>query len=446
VVVCNAHTGRERLRFRNHRGAIRCIAFSHDGRLAASGGLRVDPTSGKKVAGGELRVWQTADGSEVRNRLDFPQPVTAVAFSLDGKHLASNGLKGGVALWDLANGKRAELEFDVVPVVVAFSPDGQHLAAAGRNRVRIWAVAGGYARFTDLKGFQCPGPIEGLAYSPNGRRLALACGGAKGQGGVILLNAVTGEEVFPLHEANVPVKSVAYSPDGRSLAAAGDFPGHPVKVWDAGTGQERYMLASASDRIETVAFDSEGLHLALSHASRVEAWHLVAGYRPVRLPGFKGQRSVTFSEDGQTVIVSGDEKAGQRKVMAWNVVTHRHEAAPSAQEWLPVSATSPDGTRRFSFAADNSIRVSDTSTEREVAALRGHTGPVLCAAWSPDGRRLASGGEGRVLRVWDVASGAELLSLRRHSGAIVGVAFSPDGSFLASASEDGTVRLWDGRP
>jgi WD40 repeat protein len=388
----------------------------------------------------------------VLNRVDFPRPVTSCAFSLDGKYLASNGLAARVALWHLPDGKQDRLECGSVPVrVVAFSPDGQHLVAAWRNRVRIWNAGSGYARFKDLKGFQCPGPIEGLAYSPNGKRLALACGrrvdkGGRmaGQGGVILLRAVTGEEVFPLHEANVPVKSVAYSPDGRSLAACGDFPGQPVKVWDAGTGQERYLLGQHADRVESVAFDSEGLHLALSHASRVEAWHLVAGYRPVRLHGFKGQRSVIFSADGHHVIVSGEEKAGQRKVMAWNLLTH-HEAAPPAQQWLPVSATSPEGTHRFSFAADV-IRVWDTSTEREVVSLRGHTGPVLCAAWSPDGRRLASGGEGRVLRVWDVASGAELLSLRRHSGAIVGVAFSPDGNYLASASEDGMVRLWDGRP
>ncbi len=103
----------------------------------------------------------------------------------------------------------------------------------------------------------------------------------------------------------------------------------------------------------------------------------------------------------------------------------------------------PDGLWLASGGADNSIKIWDVTTGRELRSLPGHTGWVNALAVSRDGRWLASGSNDRSVRIWDVTSGQELQILTGHSGAVVSLAFSADGRLLASGSADNSVRLWD---
>ena len=76
-------------------------------------------------------------------------------------------------------------------------------------------------------------------------------------------------------------------------------------------------------------------------------------------------------------------------------------------------------------------------------ALKGHAGSVYGVAFSPDGQRLASGSADQTVKIWDSATGKELLALKGHAGMVLSVAFSPDGQRLASANEDGSIHLWE---
>jgi WD40 repeat protein/serine/threonine protein kinase/Flp pilus assembly protein TadD len=117
----------------------------------------------------------------------------------------------------------------------------------------------------------------------------------------------------------------------------------------------------------------------------------------------------------------------------------------------PVHAVafSPDGQRLASASVDQSVRIWDLATGKEIRTLAGHSRMVNCVAWSADGRWLASGSgvwdEARPgeVKVWDAAKGQVVFNLTGQKGAVAGVAFSPDGQRLAAANWDSTVRLWD---
>jgi WD40 repeat protein len=111
-------------------------------------------------------------------------------------------------------------------------------------------------------------------------------------------------------------------------------------------------------------------------------------------------------------------------------------------------AFSPDSKTLASGDAENTIRLWDVTTHRQISVpLTGHTGEVTSLGFSPDGKTLASAGQDGTIRLWDVQTRRELGgSLTGHTGSVQTVAFSPNGRTLASGSVDGTVRLWTTDP
>jgi hypothetical protein len=106
-------------------------------------------------------------------------------------------------------------------------------------------------------------------------------------------------------------------------------------------------------------------------------------------------------------------------------------------------AFSSGGGQLASGGGDQTIRLWEPATGRELKVLRGHTGPVRALAFSPHRPLLASGGSDNTIRIWDLTSGKELKSLMSRFGAIRALAFSPDGQLLATGGDDGSVRIWD---
>jgi WD40 repeat protein len=92
---------------------------------------------------------------------------------------------------------------------------------------------------------------------------------------------------------------------------------------------------------------------------------------------------------------------------------------------------------------DNTVRLWDVASGKDIRTLTGHSEEVKCIVFSPDGKTLASGSGDYTVRLWDAASGKEILALTGHSGNVTSVTFSPDGKTLASGSDDKTIRLWD---
>jgi eukaryotic-like serine/threonine-protein kinase len=151
-------------------------------------------------------------------------------------------------------------------------------------------------------------------------------------------------------------------------------------------------------------------------------------------------KSLAFSPDGHRLASASDDQT----VKIWDSDTGKELAALKGHAGSVTSvAFSPDGQRVASASQDQTVKIWDSATGKELVALKGHAGSLTSAAFSPDGKHLASASQDQTVKIWESATGKELLTLKGHSGAVMSVAFSPDGQHLASSSDDQTVKIWE---
>jgi WD40 repeat protein len=226
-------SGRKELAFiRGLHGSVSAIALSADGKTWASAGKELNPSRDGLL--GEIKVWDMATGQEQAALPKQPGLFTCLAFSPDGKGLASGGHDGKVRLWNLATREERAIlgEHRAVINCLAFSPDGNTLATSNGNndqqgnekagQVRLWEVATGRERALSLEHNE--GATE-LAFSPGGRTLAAG----EESGAVRLWDLATGKERIVLEGHKKPVIWLAFTSDGKRLASG---TGEDVKLWE----------------------------------------------------------------------------------------------------------------------------------------------------------------------------------------------------------------------
>ncbi|CAM5673494.1 hypothetical protein SAVIM338S_07098 [Streptomyces avidinii] len=412
-----------------HEAEVTAVAFSPDGRTLATGS-----------ADNTVRLWDPETG-KLRSTLEGPTSVVySVAFSPDGRTLATGSDDNSARLWDLAtNTTRTTLTGHTDTVYsVAFSPDGRTLATGGAdNTVRLWDPATGDPRST-LEGHG--DRVSSVAFSPDGRILATG----SDDNTVRLWDPATGDPRSTLEGHRGTVISVAFSPDGGTLATGGSD--HAARLWDVATGKIRTTLTGHTALVDGVVFTPDGRTLATgSSDNTVRLWDVATGVTRTILKGHTDEVfSVAFSPDGRTLATGGADKT----VRLWDMANAARTTgagsslAGHTEEVFSV-AFSPDGRTLATAGAELTVQLWDVATRKVRATLTGHTDHVQSVAFSPDGRTLATAGDDTTVRLWDTATGKVRATLEGHTNQVDAVAFSPDGRTLASASYDKTARLWD---
>jgi WD40 repeat protein len=403
-------------RLAGHTGAINAVAFSPDGRVLATAGND-----------GATTLWDVAIYQETATLTRHTGPIHGIAFSPDGHTLATAGNDGTATLWDVSSHQETTtLTGHTGPIHgIAFSPDGRTLATAGDDGTMLWNVTT-HQEITTLTNHT--GPIHGIAFSPDGRTLATA-----GNDGTMLWNVTTHQEITTLTNHTGPIHGIAFSPDGHTLATAGND--GTATLWDVPSHQETTTLTGHTGAIHGIAFSPDG-HTLATTSGDINLWDTTSRREITTLIGHLGTiLAVAFSADGHTFATASEDHT----VAMWDLNGRTLTSYPLSAH--PHMAFSPDG-RTLATAGDGGTVLWDVATHQEITTLTNHTGAMNAVAFSPDGHTLATAGDGGTV-LWDVATHQEITTLTNHTGAMNAVAFSPDGHTLATGSYDGTTTLWD---
>lgn len=316
-----------------------------------------------------IRVWRIGTEREVITLYGNKGGVNHIAWSKDGKRIASAHDETTVLIWDTETRKVIKsfqgTHYDITSV--SWSPDGSKIASdMPTSYAKVWEVS-------------------------------------------------TGNELFNLSGHTDAVTSVAWSPNGNFLATGSAD--KAIIIWDVNTGNEIKRLSGHEYGVNDVSWNNDGnLIASCSNDQQIIIWNIQSGTRIKTLKGHTSYiTSVAWSKDGKTLASS----SGDKSIKIWDAQAGTlkyefigHEDAVKSLAWCS------DGIRLASTSSDNTIRIWDTKIRRELLIIKGHTSAINSVAWSPDGKEIATASSDYRINIWDVNPNMEFLKIAYLSGEI----------------------------
>lgn len=423
LLLWELSSGKEIMTYTGHTEAVESAAVTQDSRYALSGSK--DTT---------LKLWDLNSGQHIRTFIGHTSPVSALSITPNCQFVVSGSNDSTLKLWDIATGQelRTYIGHSSPITAIAITPDGKHILSGSQdNSLKLWNVNTGQEIQTFTGHTR---PVSSVAITPDGR---LALSGSLGT--TRCWNLATGKEIEIIGWHRSGTAAIAITPDGRKVLSGG-LDGWLI-LWDLITSREIRSFRGPSGIMSSLSITPDGKHalsgsydsvsilLDISETKFKPLYPLISAITAASSMLSRNTNFRIMIEQAQTLIERG-------------LFPEAIHILRKAQQ-VPGFESDPeilDSLHAIRMKTVNNIIKLSKGWPR--STLKGHSHIVSSVAITPDSKYILSGSWDETLKLWDVLTGKEVRTFTGHTGWISAVAITPDGHHALSGSYDGTIKFW----
>ncbi len=439
-----------------HYAAVTSVAFSPDGKFAATG------SSDKSV-----KLWETSTGREIRSFMGHTHDVRYLDFGPTGRYLASIDRDYHLKIWEIPTSREVHdifMEADRI-LSVDFHPDGNSIIAGTERSHAIRFSLGDGVEIQRFKPDTADIPMQKKFGYPTARSVEISPDGKTLLTGssdrtAFVFDLRSGKQVRKFKSDRTSCTSCSisahFSPSGEEIVA-GNM--DSVFIWNTSDAKVLRSMKGRKGRWGTAYFSHDGRYILSTLYGDCHIWDASTGEQVSVLEGHLKDITDAGFHPSKDLVITGSE---DRTAKIWRLPSGKEMhslqgylndvdekiLSDGYMYWVAFMnevRLSPDGKYAAIGKMGNLARLYDFYTGKPVQTFRGHEGIVISLDFSPDGKLLATGAADGTARIWNIESGNMMVSLPERTANIpcFSVDFSPDGKLLATGSWDGMVRIWE---